>query len=180
MSDIETLQTRLTSALARIRDGVAGLETRLAEHPAPLQADPEAIEAAEAARAAASAALEDERVANAQLQERVKRLNARIEELEADHEQHSAQDAARAERAATLDSALQQLQQSNSALRDMNSRLRAALSQTLDTQTAQAPELINRAMQAELDALDAAHRAQSAEIAALLAELDPLLTKEAS
>ena len=75
MSDIEALESRLPAALERIGKGIELLSDQPAEAPAapePPQEDP--------ATEALKAALEDERMANAQLQERVAMLRRKAEE----------------------------------------------------------------------------------------------------
>ena len=66
MSDIEELQGRIVAAMQRIRSGLDGLE------PAVEVPDPAVAEALEAS-------LQEERLANAQLQERIASLRARHE-----------------------------------------------------------------------------------------------------
>ena len=164
MSETTEIEARISAALERIRKG-------LDQAPAP------AVEAAEdAADAEAVAALEakldDERTANAQLEERVKvlkeRQDGKLAELEASVE------ASRA-RSARMDRELQRLRQVNAELRDNNSQLREAL-----TAGVSEPHLVNKAMLAELDALRATRAADAAEMDAILEELTPIIEKEAT
>ena len=79
MSQIEELQGRIANALDRISQGL--------DLQANMQADPEAV-------AALQQALEDERTASQQLEERNKALNERIASLEAQVEALEAQEPA--------------------------------------------------------------------------------------
>lgn len=86
MTQIEELQGRIQAALVRISDGAAALqEARLADRQQAAEAAAEAARLAETAAAnEASKVLEqeldEERLANAQLTERVRVLNARLKE----------------------------------------------------------------------------------------------------
>ena len=164
MSELTEVEARLVSALDRIRDGVAGLTA-----PAPKAEEPQ-VDPAQLSEMAAK--LDEERTANAQLEERVKLLKERqdgkLTELEA------SVDAARA-RAARMDRELQRLRQVNAELRDINGQLRDALSAGVSE-----PHLVNKAMLAELEALRATRSADAAEMDAILEELTPIIEKEAS
>ncbi|PXW70654.1 hypothetical protein C7964_102549 [Loktanella sp. PT4BL] len=148
MSDISTLESRITAALDRIRQGLdaAGGQTA---------ADP-----------ALQAALDQERAQNAELVERVRVLK----------ERQDTQVASLTLRAETqskhlmkLDEELQQLRASNVQLREMNAKLREAVT------TGLAPELHDAAVNAEIKALSAQRSADAAEIDAILDELKPLI-----
>lgn len=148
MSQIDELQTRITAALDRIAQGLESKPTA-----------PEASQAEETLRAE----LEDERLANAQLQERVKLLHARVDTLESE-----AAAAREAEGAvlSRLDADLQSLRKANQQLRDNNQALREA------HQTGVAePHLINKSMLAELEGLRAARKADRDEVETVLDEL---------
>lgn len=201
MSEIDQLNERIAAALGRIRSGVdtwatqeppappgkdiigdmghgpspatdadrvAELESELAEASAQLadldRSSRETIEGLEAT-------LEQERTANKDLEGRVEALKARVEETAA---VRASADSDRKARLADLDAAVQALQAENAELRDLTGQLRDAVARQLD-----APELVNRALAAELDALRNARAAEAAEVAAILAELKPLL-EEAS
>ena len=172
MTQIDELQHRITAALDRVAQGVARMEERAAEAapaPAPMpEADPDEI-------ARLKEALEEEKLANAQLEERVRKL----------HESHRAElEAAKAEAAAAapaaapqpsvdvaaLDLDMQRLRQSNEMLRNTNEELRRALAENVGE-----PHLINKAMLAELEGLRAARAVESAETQAIIASLTPLL-----
>ena len=75
MNDIEDLQGRILAAMERIGAGVDALEVAKAA------AEARAVEASDTS--ALEDALDEERIANAQLTERVKVLRARVKELEA-------------------------------------------------------------------------------------------------
>jgi len=171
MIEIEALEQRITAALDRIGRGMAALETPgPAIAPPFFEAAPARADPAEAERIAAlERALEDERIANGQLEERVRvlkeRQDGRVAELEA-------QVRAQAGRYGAIDAELQRLRQSHADLREVTARLRAAVAAETGS-----PELVNRAMLAELDALRAARAADRAEIDAVMAELKPLIAE---
>lgn len=147
MSQIDELQGRITAALDRI---AAGLEAR---------PDPAAAEEGVALRTA----LEEERLANAQLQERVKALHARLDAREAEI---ARLEGAQSESLGRLDRDLQSLRKANQQLRDNNRALREALQAGVAE-----PHLVNKAMLTELEGLRAARAADRAEVDAILGEL---------
>jgi chromosome segregation ATPase len=153
MSEIEEFRSRIEHALAVIEGGLERLQ------PVPEQE----IDPAEVA--ALRAALDEERTVQAQLEERIRGLkdkhDKRVAELEA---------AAAAERdkMVGLDHELQRLRQSNADLRDVAGQLRAALAAEVAE-----PELVNRAMVAEIEALRATRAADLAEIEAVYDALRP-------
>jgi len=151
MSEINALESRLTAALDRIRAGVDGLGAG----------------AVGDASSALEAQLSEERTANAQLEERVKALKERqdnkIAELEARVTSYRKQ-------MSDLDAELQKLRTSNADLRDMNAKLRAAAAEGMSQ-----PELLNRALMAEVDALKTQRSADATEVDAILAELKSLV-----
>ncbi len=161
MSDIDAMQGRIMAALDRIGQGLDGL--------GPDRGDTEL----EGLRQQ----LEDEKLANAQLEERVKTLSARMREAEdAARAAREAQDTgaagvgtAQKEHAETiqrLGAELQSLREANRQLRENNTALREA-----NAEGVAEPHLINKAMMAELDSLRAARAADRAEMDALLTEL---------
>ena len=155
MSDINALGDRITAALERISGGVAGLSQSTGG------GDDSGLKAA----------LDDERTANAQLVERVKALKERQDTMIADLE---ARVSAQSEQMAALDGELQRMRASHADLREMNAQLRSVATEgTAD------PELINRALIAEVDALRAQRSADAAEVDAILSELKPMI-EEAS
>ncbi|MBU2993468.1 hypothetical protein Q4555_00240 [Octadecabacter sp. 1_MG-2023] len=167
MSELSQLETRISAALDRIKQGVEGLEAPSAAPEAP------APDAAASGRVVElTAMLDDEKTANAQLEERVKLLKERQDGKLAELESNV--DAGRS-RSARMDRELQRLRQVNAELRDINSQLREALSDGVSE-----PHLVNKAMLAELEALRATRAADAAEMDSILEELTPIIEKEAS
>ncbi|WP_299657551.1 hypothetical protein [uncultured Tateyamaria sp.] len=150
MSDIDALQQRLTAAMDRIATGLGGLDAAGADDTAALQA-----------------ALDDEKVVNAQLTERVRRLSERQDSAEADAK---AATAAAETRMSELDLELQRLRKANEQLRESNAALRAANEDGVGE-----PHLINKSMMAELEGLRAARAADVAEASSIIGALTPLL-----
>ena len=165
MANLTDLETRITAALERIRSGIGTLDA------APAAPDPSSG-ASDAEVAALNTKLDEEKTANAQLEERVKLLKERqdgkLAELESNVE------AGRA-RAARMDRELQRLRQVNAELRDINSQLREAVSAGVSE-----PHLVNKAMLAELEALRAIRASDAAEMDAILQELTPIIEREAA
>lgn len=153
MSEIEELRDRIEAAFGRI-DEALGRVQAIPE----VQVDP-------AEMAALRTELADERVVQAQLEERIRGLKERHEKRVAELE--AAVEAERG-RLATLDHELQRLRQSNADLRDVAGQLRAALAEDVAE-----PELVNRAMVAEIEALRATRAADLAEIEAVIDTLRP-------
>lgn len=148
MSEISTLESRITAALDRIRIGLdaAGAQSN---------ADP-----------ALQNALEDERAQNAELVERVRILKER-QDTQVAH--LTARAEAQSRQLMKLDEELQQLRASNVQLRELNTQLRETVT------TGLAPELHDAAVAAEITALSAQRSADAAEVDAILAELKPLI-----
>ncbi len=149
----------LTEAEARVVSALDRLESvmdRLAMSPP----DPQAGEVA-----ALNEALEAERAANEQLEERVRAIKERQEKVVGRLEAEVAGlKAAVAER----DAAFEGLRAANDRLRENNLALREAiLSGSPDA------DLVNRAMAHELDGLRAARAADRAELDLIIAELRP-------
>ncbi|MEB8386394.1 hypothetical protein OO012_04065 [Rhodobacteraceae bacterium KMM 6894] len=160
MSDIDAMQGRIMAALERIGQGLDGL-------------GPQATAEDKGALDALRQQLEDERLANAQLEERVKTLNKRAKKAEEAAESASAGDPAHAATLRKLDSELQSLRRANQQLRDNNTALRAAGEAGVVE-----PHLINKAMMAELEGLRAAHATDRAEMDVILAELSQIVPGE--
>ena len=199
MSQIEELQSRMSRALDRIAKGVEALSAAPPSAPAP-EPQPEAApgpatavdtswaEAAEEAAAEAAAeiarlrnALDEEKMANSQLEERVKTLRSRLEEAQAAPAAPMVSDAALMERVeaqresmAALDAVMQRLKTANDMLRKTCEEMRGALQDNVGE-----PHLVNKAMLAELEALRAARAAEEAEIRAVLGAMAPLLSEAA-
>ncbi len=167
MSDLAEYERRISYALERIGKGIEAAALRPAAAAlaptAPLGAAP----ASPQETADLREALEAERIANAQLSERVRAIREKQETTLAALERKLA--------AATLglDQAnheLVRLKRANTELAGLNRDLTEASS------AGQAePHLINRAMQAELESLRAARGAEIAELDGLLGALGPLV-----
>ncbi len=153
MSDISILEGRITEALDRIRQGLDNRSSQDASDPA------------------LNAALEKERAANAELEERVTILKGRQ-----DTQVASLTNRVEAQRGQLmkLDEELQNLRASNMQLREMNTKLRETVT------TGLAPELHSEAVAAEIAALHAQRSADAAEMDAILTELKPLITENAN
>lgn len=176
MSDFPQIESRISNALERIRLGIDTLMTPPDVDAAPAQVAEKApsvdTSALEAQVGELSAKLDEEQTANAQLEERVKLLKERQDGKLAELESNV--DAGRA-RAARMDRELQRLRQVNAELRDINSQLREAV-----TAGVSEPHLVNKAMLAELEALRATRAADAAEMDAIMAELTPIIEREAA
>jgi len=158
MSDLAEYERRISAALEAIGAGVEALAK-----PAPDQGS------AEAELVDLRAKLEEEKVANAQLEERVRKLKRRKDR---DAEQAKALEAQNA-KIASIDKELQHLRQVNGQLRDTVAKLRDANSEGVAE-----PHLINKTMLTELEALRAVQAADAAEVDAILEELAPLMKED--
>jgi predicted nucleic acid-binding Zn-ribbon protein len=155
MSETDDYRDRIGQAFARIGEALERLE------PVPVhRIDPAEVEALKRE-------LADERVVQAQLEERIRGLKDKHDKRVAEFE---AAMATERERMAALDHELQRLRQSNADLRDVVGQLRAALAEEVSE-----PELVNRAMVAEIEALRATRAADLAEIEAVYDSLRPLI-----
>jgi hypothetical protein len=155
MSDIAALEGRITAALDRIREGVARHSVAVAVE-VPL-ADTDELRTQ----------LNEERTANAQLEDRVRTLKDRQDGAISDLEGRAASHAAIL---AAMEAEVQRLRTSNAELRDMTAQLRSAAADG-----ATAPELINRATIAEVEALQAQRASEAAEMDAIVSSLKPLI-----
>ena len=170
MSDITELERRITAALDRIGTGLDGLAaaTPAGPDPAELQA---ALDIAAARAEELENALRDEKLANAQLEERMKSVrdtadrHASAMDIQALEQQKTT---------AKLDSDLQRLRRAAEDLRASNLSLREALEAGVAE-----PHLINKAMLAELETLRATRSVEIAQADAVLAALDPLVKRAA-
>lgn len=151
MNDVTALQSRVAAALERIRTGLDDM--------APAGNVDHALQAR----------LAEEQTANAQLEERVKALKDRQDGKIADLETQVASQNAQM---AQLDKELQRLRASNADMRDVNAQLRSAAADGVAQ-----PELINRALMAEVEALAAQRAADAAEVDAILSDLKPLIAE---
>ncbi len=157
--DIVELERRITAALDRIGRGLSDLGDLGAQ----VAVDESEVEELRAA-------LEDEKLVTAQLEERIRTLHAR-------QDAKLAEVTARAEEQAgalaTLDTELQRLRAANDQLRASNVALREANEQGVGE-----AHLINKAMLAELEGLRAARAADAAETGAILSAMEPLLSDD--
>lgn len=150
MSDIVELQRRITAAMDQVAFGLDKLG------PASTGPDEETLRK-----------LEDERTANAQLQERVRNLRTKSETELANLRTQMGEGEARM---AQLDIELQRVRRANAQLNDACAALRAANAEGVGD-----PHLINRTMLTELESLRAARAADVAEASVILASLQPLV-----
>ena len=184
MTQIDEYHVRITRALERIAQGVDGWDATPPAAPvdavmadAPTEAIPETpvAEASpdEEELTRLREALEDEKLANAQLEERLRGLREQLESR-ADDDGAALREQLEAQRESLgrLDSELQRLRQANEALRSSNEALREA-----NAHGVAEPHLINKAMLAELEAIRAARAAEAAETKLVMDVLDPLLTQ---
>ncbi len=166
MNELNEIRQRILTALSVVEAGVG----RLSAEPAP-EPPPEPVtdgEAPDPARLAAE--LAEERTLTAQLEERIRALKEKQ-----DHRLAALDDQIMAQRAqlAALDGELQALRQTNADLRDVAAQMREAL-----TEGVAEPELVNRAMMAEIEALRATRAADRAEVEAVLGALEPLIREQ--
>ena len=164
MSHIEELQSRITAAMERIGAGVTALESGRDD----------------SALAELNTMLDEEKLAYAQLEERLSTLKTNhSEELaalkaeldnSAEMETLRTEVATQSETMARLDMDVQRLRQANDQLRGSNAALRQANEEGVGE-----PHLINKAMLAELEGLRASRATDAAEVSAVLAKLGPLL-----
>jgi hypothetical protein len=155
MQEISELEKRITVALERIGKGV----DRLSRAPKP------ELTSAGATEAALRAQLDDEKALTTQLQERLRAakerepkgdLQVKIDRLTQQLDVQGLE--------------LQRMRRTAAALRDQLAALRDA-----QTSGVVEPQLINKAMATELDALRALRLSEVAEIDEILAALDPLV-----
>tara|TARA_B110000977_G_scaffold185874_1_gene251172 strand:+ start:319 stop:813 length:495 start_codon:yes stop_codon:yes gene_type:complete len=156
MSDIEELQRRITAAMDQIAFGLEKLGPAAAAGP-----DEDTVRQ-----------LEEERTANAQLQERVRTLRTKTDREIADLR---AQVDEGQGRMAALDVELKRVRRANAQLSDACAALRVA-----NTEGVGEPHIINKAMLAELEALRASRAADVAEASVILASLQPLVDAAAT
>jgi predicted nucleic acid-binding Zn-ribbon protein len=153
MTDITDLEQRIISALDRIKTGVDGMGAA-----APAASSGEANDLRRA--------LDEEKTANAQLEERVKLLKDRqdgtINGLQSKTTEQQ-------NRLSSLEAELAKVRATNDQLRDINAQLR----QANETGVGE-PHLINKAMLAELEALRAVRASDRGELDAMIAEIEPL------
>ena len=167
MSDIQDLQGRILSAMDRIGFGIDALVERAAVAP----------------DAGLAEALEEERLANAQLEERLRAVHSRHEDelaaLRAELDRGAEVEALKAE-LGSLNEVMAQLETDNARLRQANDQLRASNGalREANQEGVGEPHLINQAMLAELEGMRADRAAEAAHAAAILSRLEPLLKAE--
>lgn len=158
MSEIEELERRISAAMDRIARGIEAVDTTVPE--AEPAADPQELEDLRTA-------LDEERLANAQLESRLNAIHGR-------HAQEKAALQLQATEArgalAALEVEMQRLRRINEQLTDNN----AALRQANETGVGE-PHLINTGMRTELESLRAARSADRAEAQAILDVLTPMV-----
>ena len=154
MSQIDELQSRITAAMDRIGQGLDGLSG------APDVGTLDEMEAL-------TQQLEDEKLANAQLLERARRLKQKLRDSRINLSTHIQEQGAAAEK---LDTELGRLRKANAQLRESNQALREA-----NEAGVAEPHLINKAMLAELESLRANRAADAAETQAIISTLGPLI-----
>lgn len=186
MSQIDELQSRITVALEKIGTGLDAV-SKAAEDRGRLEAqsdiETKVQQAAEQAAADARAEmpvadpeeiarlrteLEEERLANAQLEARVKTLKDKLASQQAPQE--TAQPVDLLEALARLDQDLARLRTANEKLSESNAALRDANAEGVGE-----PHLINSAMLAELEALRALRASEASEASSIMEQLVPLL-----
>ncbi len=159
MAEISELERRIKDALERIESGVG----KIASAPEPIDVgeNPEFV--------ALTEALEAEKVATSQLEERVKNL----------HTQHDEKVRALEEHVETLKASSHEARNQVQQVMRTNQHLSASLQSLREAATTGVePHLINQAMMSELDGLRTLRDADRAELDAILGKLQPML-KEA-
>lgn len=156
MSDISELQSRIANALDRIGSGL----DYLGQSAPAVEGDTEEV-------VALRAQLEDERTANAQLEDRVRSIR---EKQEATVETLASEVERLTHLLATQEETVARLARVNAELRSNNAALREAISAGVAE-----PHLVNKSMMAELDGLRAAQSADRAELESVLGELDAMI-----
>ena len=160
MSDISELERRITAALDRAGQAMDRLAASSSSEPSESGGDDANL----------AAELEAERMANAQLEERVRAIKEKQEtnvtRLEAEVTRLRGSVESR-------DGELQRMKSVNAELRASNQALREANANGLAD-----PHLVNKSMMSELESLRASRAADRAELDDILAALEPAL-KEA-
>lgn len=171
MSEIAELERRITAALERIGRGLDSLSAGTGAEAAAAPGTSEELRARDAEIADLRAELAAERAAGAQLSERVKAVKEKQETGVAALERKVA-DMTRQLDVQGLE--LQRMKKTNVHLRETIRILREAMQEGLAE-----PHLINKSMQAELEALRASRAAEMAEMDEILSGLEPLLGRSA-
>ena len=165
MQDIAELERRITAALERI---ATGLDRAPVVVPEPGKIEPQAPDHGDAEELARlTEALDEERMANAQLAERLKVVRDKEAKLRGGLEEQIA-DLMR-----QLDAQGLELSRAHRTMVQQGGQLRV-LREAAEAQVAD-PAMINRTMEVEMEALRATRGAEVAELDDILAALDPLL-----
>jgi hypothetical protein len=164
MQDITELEQRITAALERIGKGVDRLSTAGRDRPVPAPAP--AVTAAPV-DVALRAQLEEEKTLTAQLQERLR--TAKDRDLKGDMQEKVDR---LTQQLDVQGLELQRMRRTAAALRDQLAQLRQAQMAGVTE-----PQLINRALSAEIDALRATRMTEMAEMDEILAALEPHLSE---
>ncbi|MFU8865317.1 MAG: hypothetical protein ACNA7O_15510 [Rhodobacterales bacterium] len=176
MNEIAELERRIAYAMERISKGVEALDNARdrAQSSAPDAAAAPAVSGSDTDTAKLTAELEalraelaEERLANAQLEERVRTLKKR-QDLQAAN--LVTEQAATRDKLSALDMELSRLRKANDQLQSSNTALRAANEEGVGE-----PHLINKSMIAELESMRAARQVDIAETEAIKLALVPLL-----
>jgi len=161
MSNIAEFESRITAALERIGSGLDSL----GQNPDQASVEPQ-VDNDELARL--NEALEAEKMANAQLQERVNAIKDKqetsVQDMQGKIEELTA-------KLKDQETEAQQLKQVNSQLHQSNEELSNANAQAADD-----AQLANKAMQTELDTLHATRKSDLAELETIMAELKPMIS----
>jgi len=161
MSNIAEFERRITAALERIGSGLDSL----AQNPVQTSAEPQ-VDNDELARL--NEALEAEKMANAQLQERVNAIKDKQESSVQDMQNKIEELAAKLK---DQETEVQKLKQVNSQLHQSNEELSKA-----NEKSAADAQLINKEMQTELENLHATRKSDLAELETIMAELKPMIS----
>ena len=166
MNDIAELERRIAFAMERIAKGIENLDkAAVASAPAGDTAPPADADADEIGTLRTQ--LAEEKLANAQLEERVRALR---QKQEAQAARSEAELVTLRETMEHLDAELARLRKANAQLQDSNAALRAANQAGVGE-----PHLINKSMMAELESMRAARQVDLAEVQAIKGALVPLL-----
>lgn len=175
MNEIAELERRIAYAMERIAKGVEALDhardRAQSTAPAPMAELAPVLDTntttLTAEIEALRAELAEERLANAQLEERVRTLKKR-QDLQATN--LVSEQAATRDKLSALDTELSRLRKANEQLQSSNAALRAANEEGVGE-----PHLINKSMMAELESMRAARQVDIAETEAIKVALVPLL-----
>ncbi len=163
MQDIAELERRLTAALERIDRGVAGLAALGEPNGEPTAFLPESD------FAKLNENLDEERMLNAQLTERLRVVN----------DKHSAEKSALTGEISDLNAQLSDQASELASLRETVAQLTSDLDdlRSMAERGVTEPEFINHTLQTEVEALRAAREEEAAALDDIVAALTPLVTK---